>query len=158
EEALVAGRAAELGVDAPVIDDVVAVRAAGGGLEVGRRVDVAHAERGQVVGHRGGGLETEAGMQLEAVGRDRRQHLSPPCAAAPASAPRPGARRPPPACAPPPTAPGARCRAGATRTAPTPRRAAGTRPPRGGRSPSGRSSRRGGPDREARGGPAPRRS
>src|SRR5580704_12554279 len=60
---------ADLGVEAVVIDHVVAVRAAGAGAEVGRAVHVADAERGQVRHHRDGVAERETGVELQAVGR-----------------------------------------------------------------------------------------
>ena len=64
----VGGLAAELGVEPAVVDDVVTVRAALGRLQVGRAVQVTHAEAGQVAGDGGSVVEGEAGMQLDAVG------------------------------------------------------------------------------------------
>ena len=60
---------ADLGVEAAVVDDVVAVRAAGPGLQVRRGIAVGDAQVAQV-GHDGRGVaEGEAGVELEAVGR-----------------------------------------------------------------------------------------
>ena len=57
------------GLSAAVIDDVVAVRAAGPGLQVGRGIAVGDPQVAQV-GHDGRGVaEGEAGVELEAVGR-----------------------------------------------------------------------------------------
>ncbi len=64
--------AAELGVQPPVIHDVIAVGAAGGGLEVRRAVEVADAELGQVAADRGRVVEGEPGVQLDPVGRGPR--------------------------------------------------------------------------------------
>src|SRR5207245_5197163 len=57
--ALMAGGAAELVVDPAVVDDVVAVGGTGRGLAVGRRIEVAHAQAGQVGGDSSGGVEPE---------------------------------------------------------------------------------------------------
>jgi hypothetical protein len=66
--------AADLGIDRVVVDDVVAVRAAGAGLEVGRAVDVGDAQFRQV-GHDGlGVLEGERLVELQAVGGQRGLH------------------------------------------------------------------------------------
>ena len=67
----VAVRAPELGVDAAVVDHVVAVPAPRGGLQVGRGVEVTHPEVGQVVDHGRGVVEGEAGVKLQAVGGQR---------------------------------------------------------------------------------------
>ena len=66
-----AGLAAELRVDRPVVDHVVAVRGAGRGGQQRRAVEVADAEVGEVVGERGGGVQVEAGPDLHPVGRPR---------------------------------------------------------------------------------------
>ena len=60
---------ADLGIEHAVIGDVVAVRAAGRGLEIGRRIAVRDAQAGQVRHDRQGIPEPEAGMKLDAVGR-----------------------------------------------------------------------------------------
>src|SRR6202034_3162655 len=52
---VVGGRAAEFGVQVLVVDHVVAVRAALGGLQVRRAVQVADPEAGQRAGGGGGG-------------------------------------------------------------------------------------------------------
>ena len=63
--------AAELGVERAVVDDVVAVLAAGRGLQVGRAVQVRHPEVGEVRHDRGRVVEAEVGGELHAVGADR---------------------------------------------------------------------------------------
>jgi len=68
----IVGVAADLGVEALVIEHVVAVRAAGAGLQVGRSVDVADAEIVQIGSELGGVLEGEAGVKLQAIGCFRR--------------------------------------------------------------------------------------
>ncbi len=64
EEALVSLGAAQFVVDPTVIDDVVAVGAAGRGLQVRRCVDVADTQLGQVAGDVGRRIEPEAFMEL----------------------------------------------------------------------------------------------
>jgi hypothetical protein len=71
-EAGVRGGPAELRVDPAVVDHVVAVPAALGGLQVRRAEEVARAEPGQVAGNGGRVVETEVGVQLDAVGGDPR--------------------------------------------------------------------------------------
>jgi hypothetical protein len=66
--------AAEIVARAAVVDDVVAVGRAGCRLQVRRRVEVADPEVGEVVGEVGGGGEVEGGLELDAVGRQRRRH------------------------------------------------------------------------------------
>ena len=66
-----AGRPAELRVDRVVVGDVVAVRAARPGREVGRRVAVGHAEPRQVVQHLPRVLEGERRVELQPVGAER---------------------------------------------------------------------------------------
>ena len=61
----------DLGVEQRVIGDVVAVRAARRGLEIGRGVAVGDAQVGQVGDDRRGVAEGEAGMELEAIRRPR---------------------------------------------------------------------------------------
>ena len=67
---------AELGAHPGVVDDVVAVGAAGHGLGDRREVDVADPERRQPLELGGGGVERERRRQLEAVRRprNRREH------------------------------------------------------------------------------------
>ena len=63
--------AAEFGIEPVVIDDVVAMRAAGARLQERRGIEMADAERAQI-GHECGGLvEAEIRGELEAVGRGR---------------------------------------------------------------------------------------
>ncbi len=69
---LVAGLAAELGVDPGVVDHVVAVGAAGHRLQDRRQVGMAHAQVGEVVDDLDGVVEREPGVHLEAVRRPRR--------------------------------------------------------------------------------------
>jgi hypothetical protein len=66
-ELLVANRAAQLSVDALMIETVVAVRAAGGSLKIGRAVHVADAQSFEIIGDFRGFLETEPWPQLKAV-------------------------------------------------------------------------------------------
>ena len=60
--------AAELGVEPPVINDVVAVHRPGRGGEDRREVEVGDAELGEVGDDRGGGVEAERVVELEPVG------------------------------------------------------------------------------------------
>ena len=60
---------AEFGVDALMIQAVVAVRTAGGSLKIWRAVHVADAQCFEIVSDFGGFLEAEARPQLEAVSR-----------------------------------------------------------------------------------------
>ncbi len=64
---------AELGIEAPMVHDVVAMRAARPRLEIGRGIDVADAEPGEVGRERGGAVEAEPGPELEPVGGARRR-------------------------------------------------------------------------------------
>ena len=100
------GLRAELGVEPAVVDDVVAVRRAGRGLQVRRAVQVRHAEVGQVRHDRRRVGEAEARVvvsrrpQLDAVGRHRDGpsrcgQMQPP--RRPSAGPAPSARRPAPA-------------------------------------------------------------
>ena len=72
---------AELGIERVVVDDVVAVRAAGARLQVWRRVDVADAERGEIGHEPAPLLEAEVLRELQTVGgaRDRRVGVSGHC-------------------------------------------------------------------------------
>jgi hypothetical protein len=63
--------AARLRVDLRVVNDVVAVRAAGPGLQNGRGVAVGDAEVAEVLDERAGLLEGEVAVELKPVGRDR---------------------------------------------------------------------------------------
>ena len=63
-----AAEASELLGDARMIHHVITVLAARSGLEYGRGIQVRHAERSQVAGYPGGGLEAEFGTQLRPVG------------------------------------------------------------------------------------------
>ena len=65
----VRGRATKLGVQQPVVDHIVAMRAARDGLQIGRAVQVTDTKRGQVAGDGGGVVEGEACVQLDPVGR-----------------------------------------------------------------------------------------
>ena len=62
----------ELDVDRAVVDDVVAVRAALCGLQIGGRIEMAHAEIGKVLGDPGDAIETETRMQLHPIGTSDR--------------------------------------------------------------------------------------
>jgi hypothetical protein len=75
DESLEIRECADLGVESVVVHDVVAVRAAGAGAEVGRAVHVADAECRQVRHDRRGLAEGEAGVQLQAVGGARNDRL-----------------------------------------------------------------------------------
>ena len=65
------GARAQLRVQRAMVDDVVAVQAAGARAQHRRHVQVADAERVEVRQQRGRLHETEAGMQLQAVGGTR---------------------------------------------------------------------------------------
>jgi hypothetical protein len=72
-------RVTEIGIEAAMVDDVVAVRAARARRQIGRRIDVADAEPCQVRRQRCGLGEAEARAELQAVGgarNDRRPGLS----------------------------------------------------------------------------------
>ena len=56
------------GLSGPVIDDIVAVLAAGPGLQVGRGVAMRDAELGEVRRDAGGIAKREVGVELEPVG------------------------------------------------------------------------------------------
>lgn len=75
QQPLPARLAAEFRVDGPVVDDVVAVRRAGGGGEQRRAVEVRHAEVGEVAGEPGGGVEVEVGADLHPVGGAHPRHV-----------------------------------------------------------------------------------
>jgi len=81
ERAAKAGEAvvvADLRIEAVIIDDVVAMRAASARLEKRRGVDVADTERCKIGRERGSVVEGEIAVELEPVGRDRnveRRHL-----------------------------------------------------------------------------------
>src|SRR5205814_7149296 len=70
-EAIEVRARAELGIEARVVHDVVAMQAAGTRGEDRRAIDVAHAELGQVRSERSRVVEGEARMKLEAIGRAR---------------------------------------------------------------------------------------
>ena len=72
--------AAELRVEPVVVDDVVAVRAAGPRLEEGRGVEMRDAELLEVGRQRGGVVEAEGLGELQPVGgeRHRGRHQAPP--------------------------------------------------------------------------------
>jgi hypothetical protein len=67
------GRATELVADAAVIDDVVAVRRARRRLKDRARVEVAHAELGQVRDDGGRVIQREPGVELDAIRGARRR-------------------------------------------------------------------------------------
>src|SRR5688572_7585598 len=69
DEALEIVTAADLRVQRPVIDDVVAVRAAWARAQVGRAIHVTHAERSEVRDQRGCVGECESAIHLHAVSR-----------------------------------------------------------------------------------------
>jgi hypothetical protein len=71
------GVVTELGIELAMIDDVVAVGAAGPSLEVGRQVGVADAQCLQVRRHVRHLFEAEAVMQLQAVGGARNYGVLP---------------------------------------------------------------------------------
>jgi hypothetical protein len=62
------GIGTELGIEAAVIDDVVTMRRAGPRLHQRRRIKMADAEPGQVRHQRGGVLEGEVLVELQAIG------------------------------------------------------------------------------------------
>ena len=64
----VRGLPAEVGRDQRMVDDVVAVRRTGVGLQDRRQVDVRHTQRGQVAGLLGRPAEPEAVPELQPVG------------------------------------------------------------------------------------------
>jgi len=68
----VAFLASQLGVQVRVVDDVVAVGAAGRGLQVGRAVEVTDTKPGQISGCLRSLVEAEAGLQLDAIGSPQR--------------------------------------------------------------------------------------
>jgi hypothetical protein len=68
------GFGAELGIESIEIGDVVAVGAAGGGLEQWGSVEVTDSEGVEVWDEGAGMLEGEAAMELEAVGGAERRH------------------------------------------------------------------------------------
>ena len=85
------GLAPELLVHPSGVDHVVPVRTSGRGLEVGRRVEVTHAEETEVLGDLRGAGKSPFRPQLDAVGCDsRRPHAS---TLAPAQVQRPGRLR-----------------------------------------------------------------
>jgi hypothetical protein len=57
-----------------VVDDVIPMRASFGGLQVGRAIDVGHAERAEIRDYRRGVIEGEPGMQLQSIRRGRWSH------------------------------------------------------------------------------------
>src|SRR6266704_2773911 len=61
--------AAEFGVELAVVDDVIAVRAAGRGLQVRRAIEMADAQVSEIADDGRGIIEGEARMQLDTVGR-----------------------------------------------------------------------------------------
>ena len=67
-------RAADFGIEGAVVDDVVAVPAAGARAQIRRAVNVADAELRQVRHDRGRVAKRESAMQLQAVGRARYAH------------------------------------------------------------------------------------
>ena len=67
----------ELGPQAAVVHDVVAVGRSRDRLEHGREIDMRHAEGGEIGHHLSGCLEPERRRELEAVGRDRRTQMLP---------------------------------------------------------------------------------
>src|SRR6185437_5968964 len=69
-QSLKAGFTAELRIEFGVVDYVVAMGAALPRFQERRGVDVADAERLQVGGHGGGGVEAEISRQLQAIGRN----------------------------------------------------------------------------------------
>ena len=66
------GSAADLGIECIVIDDVVAVEASRGGLEIRREIDVAHAQFREIRHERGSLREGEAAVELQAIRGARR--------------------------------------------------------------------------------------
>ncbi len=60
----------DLGIDPSVIEDIVAVRAAGASLEVGREIDVRDSQLRQVVDDRRRLFEVEIPVELEPVRGD----------------------------------------------------------------------------------------
>lgn len=60
--------AADLGVDMMRVDHVVAVRAPGRGLQRGGGVEMADAQRAQIVGNGRRVVQAKAGMELQAIG------------------------------------------------------------------------------------------
>ena len=75
DEPRVCRRPAELGVDRVVIADIVPVRAAGVGCEVGRRVACAGTELCEIRRQVRSGIECEAGVELKAVGAEGDVHV-----------------------------------------------------------------------------------
>jgi hypothetical protein len=61
--------AAEFGVEPAVVDDVIAVRAAGRGLQVRGAIEMADAQVSEIADDGRGIIEGEARMQLDTVGR-----------------------------------------------------------------------------------------
>jgi hypothetical protein len=68
-EALMTGCASKLFIDGTVVDDIVTVHAAGRGLEIRRTVDVADAERLEVLRGGRGVVEGETFVQLQSIRR-----------------------------------------------------------------------------------------
>jgi hypothetical protein len=60
---------ADLRVEGIVVDDIVAVHAAGPGLEVGRGIDVAHAEALKIWSHAFGIRKGKVFVELQAISR-----------------------------------------------------------------------------------------
>ncbi len=98
-EIVEARRAAEVGADRVVVDDVVAVAAPGARLQGRRDVAVADAEPVQIRHQRARGGEVEVGVQLQAIARRRRTRraVSRPCSILRRHASRPSPRT----CSPP---------------------------------------------------------
>ena len=93
--------AAELRIERAVIDDVIAVQAAGTGFQKRRRVEMRDAERFQIRHDARGIVEAEVLAQLQAIGGERHIHgaTGPRSRHRPTmAAVRPAVRRPRPAC------------------------------------------------------------
>src|SRR5215471_12490994 len=70
-ELLVTHGAAEFGIDALMIEHVVAVCAARSGLQIGGTINVADAEVFEIAGHFAGFEKPESGFQLQPIGAAR---------------------------------------------------------------------------------------
>lgn len=67
--------AAQFGIDAMIIYDVVAMRASGSGLEVRGAVHMRNPQIPQIIRNSGGRIETKTAVELQPIGGTRDAHL-----------------------------------------------------------------------------------
>jgi hypothetical protein len=61
--------ATQCSIDTVMVDNIVAVHTSRRGLQIGGAVEMADAQRCQIINNGGSGIEAEISMQLHAVGR-----------------------------------------------------------------------------------------